>query len=284
MRLSHGLCSRMRGALVLLPLMLAGGALLGQEGERPPIPSDLLGDEHVREEFGVNQFTTPSIRRLFEMLDALGSLSYEDLKRPISDRPPSDRVLTSLGLGMLIADGFLIVQCEKVEDIEPVGRALLKYGKALGTGARMNRHTQSLFENSLSGNWEQLRSELAMTQADVEAEMVQLRDVDIAHLISLGGWLRAFDISASSVANQYSPDRSRQLTRRDIAEYYLMSLETLHPSLQEVEVLKGIREGLEKMLPMLDVPQGKALSELEVKSLSETASALATEVTSRLND
>ena len=114
--------------------------------------------------------------------------------------------------------------------------------------------------------------------------MVQLRDVDIAHLISLGGWLRAFDISASSVDNQYSPDRSRQLTRRDIAEYYLMSLETLHPSLQEVEVLKGIREGLEKMLPMLDVPQGKALSELEVKSLSETASALATEVTSRLND
>ena len=243
----------MRGALVLLPLMLAGGALLGQEGERPPIPSDLLGDEHVREEFGVNQFTTPSM---------------------------GPRV----GLGMLIADGFLIVQCEKVEDIEPVGRALLKYGKALGTGARMNRHTQSLFENSLSGNWEQLRRELAMTQADVEAEMVQLRDVDIAHLISLGGWLRAFDISASSVANQYSPDRSRQLTRRDIAEYYLMSLETLHPSLQEVEVLKGIREGLEKMLPMLDVPQGKALSELEVKSLSETASALATEVTSRLND
>jgi hypothetical protein len=279
------LCSRVRGALVLLPCLLIGGQLAwAQEGERPPIPSDLLGDEHVREEFGVNQFTTPSIRRLFEMLDELGSLSYDDLKRPISDRPPSDRVLTSLGLGMLIADGFLIVQCEKVEDIEPVGRAILKYGKAMGTGSRMNRHTQSLFENSLTGNWDQLRAELAMTQADVEAEMVQLRDVDLAHLISLGGWLRAFDISTSSVANQYTEDRSRQLTRRDIAEYYMMSLETLHPTLQQSEVLTEIREGLEKMLPMLDVPRGKALRESEVKTLNELAASVAEVVTSRMND
>ncbi|HEY1081335.1 MAG TPA: hypothetical protein VGE29_03685, partial [Prosthecobacter sp.] len=60
----------------------------GQEG-RATIPDDLLGDEHIREEFGVNQFTTPSIRKLFEMLDGLGKLSYDALKRPISRQTPS---------------------------------------------------------------------------------------------------------------------------------------------------------------------------------------------------
>ena len=31
------------------------------------VPEDLIGDEHVREEFGVNRFTTPSIKKLFDI-------------------------------------------------------------------------------------------------------------------------------------------------------------------------------------------------------------------------
>lgn len=247
----------------------------GESMRRAAIPEDLLGDEHVREEFGVNEFTTPSIRRLFEMLDAIGALSYEKLHRKIGDQPPSDRVLVSLGLGALIADGFLIVQCEKVEAMEDVGRALIKYAKALGAGSRMNRHTQSLFEHSLKGEWGRLRQELALAQADVEAEMVELRDVDIAHLISLGGWVRALQIATRSVMDSYHPDKSRQLGRRDITEYYLMSLETLHPNLQELPAIKQLRQGLQEMLPLVDVPEGKALSIEEVKALNHKADQLA---------
>ena len=249
------------------------------ETRRPVIPEDLLGDEHVREEFGVNEFTTPSIRKLFEMLDALGTLSYDKLHRKISDQPPSDRVLVSLGLGALIADGFLVVQCEKVEAMEDVGRALLKFGKALGAGSRMNKHTQSLFDYSLKGDWKGLRTELARTQADVEGEMVQLRDVDIAHLVSLGGWLRAFQIATKSVLESYQPEKSRQLGRWDIVEYYLMSVESLHPDLQELKTVKKLRKGLEELLPMVDVPEGKVLTMEEVKALGAKADQLAKVVT-----
>jgi len=222
-----------------------------------PIPEDVVGDEHVREEFGVNEFTTPSIRKLFDMLNHVGKLSYDNLKRPFTDKTPADRVLVSMGLGTLIADGFLIVQCEKVEEMETVGRAMIKYGKALGAGTRMNKHTQSLFEYSLKGNWQDLRVELAKTQADVEAEMVQLRDVDIAHLISLGGWLRALEISTKSISDNYTEEKTRQLTRRDIAEYYLMSLDSLHPSIMKNPALQELRKGLQELLPLLDVPKAR---------------------------
>lgn len=253
--------------------------LPGEEVRRPIIPEDLVGDEHVREEFGVNEFTTPSIRKLFEMLDALGTLSYDKLHRKITDQPPSDRVLVSLGLGALIADGFLVVQCEKVEAMEEVGRALLKYAKSLGAGSRMNKHSKSLFDYSLKGDWKQLRTELALTQADVEGEMVQLRDVDVAHLVSLGGWLRSFQIATRSVVESYQPEKSRQLGRRDIVEYYLMSLETLHPDLQEMQSVKRLRKGLEELLPMVDVPEGKVLTMDEVKALQAKADQLAGLVT-----
>lgn len=241
----------------------------------PPIPEDFLGDDHIREEFGINEWTTPSIGKIFDIMGGLGTLSYDELKRPVAERPPGDRVAVSLGLGALIADGFLVVQCEKVEAMEDVGRAMIKYAKALGAGTRMNRHTQSLLENSVQGDWRSLRMELAKTQADVEAEMLQLRDVEIAHLISLGGWLRGFEISTNAVNAAYTEEKSRQLGRRDIVEYYAASLEGINPDLHEKEPLKSIREGLAELLPLVDVPEGKALTAEEVATLNKLAKKLA---------
>lgn len=279
-----------RPILVRLLLPLLGAAVLSAQDapertpQKNPIPEDVVGDEHVREEFGVNEFTTPSIRKLFDMLNKVGKLSYDNLKRPFTDKTPADRVLVSLGLGTLIADGFLIVQCEKLEEMEGVGRAMIKYGKALGAGGRLAKHQQSLFDYSLKGNWQDLRVELAKTQADVEAEMVQLRDVDIAHLISLGGWLRALEISTQSINDNYTEEKTRQLTRRDIAEYYLMSLDSLHPGITKNPNLQTLRKGLEEMIPLFDVPEGKALSRDEVRSMHQKASMLAHVITDKMND
>jgi len=249
---------------------------------KPKVPEELLGDEHVKEEFGVNEFTTPSIRKIFDQLDALGTLPYETLKRPLPDKAPPDRVLLSLALGELIADGFLVVQCEKVEAMESVGRGLLRYAKALGAGTRLSRHSQSLLENSVKGDWKKLREELSSTQHDVEAEMVQLRDSEVAHLISLGGWLRAFEISTQAVADHYTPERSRYLSRADIVEYYIANLETLHPTVQKLPYMQDLREGLEAMRPILDVPEGKAFTQAEVNDLRDKARLLSLIVQERM--
>lgn len=267
-----------------LALAIAGvgvlGMAMGQEKEAklPPIPEDFLGDEHIREEFGINEWTTPSIGKIFDIMGGLGTLSFDELKRKVPEKPPGDRVAVSLGLGALIADGFLVVQCEKVEAMEDVGRAMIKYAKALGAGSRMNRHTQSLLENSVQGDWASLRVELAKTQADVEGEMLQLRDVEIAHLISLGGWLRGFEISTDAVKASYSEEKSRQLGRRDIVEYYAASLENVNPDLVEKEPLKSLREGLVELLPLVDVPEGKALTVEEVAQLNKVAKKMASKL------
>jgi hypothetical protein len=271
-----------RGMALVLAIAGVGvlGLAIGQEKEAklPPIPEDFLGDEHIREEFGINEWTTPSIGKIFDIMGGLGTLSFDELKRKVPDKPPGDRVAVSLGLGALIADGFLVVQCEKVEAMEDVGRAMIKYAKALGAGSRMNRHTQSLLENSVQGDWASLRVELAKTQADVEGEMLQLRDVEIAHLISLGGWLRGFEISTDAVKASYTEEKSRQLGRRDIVEYYAASLETVNPDLVEKEPLKSLRAGLAELLPLVDVPEGKALTVEEVAQLNKVAKKMASKL------
>lgn len=265
----------LRLAVTALVALAASLAMAQQpEVRRAEIPDDLLGDEHLREEFGVNGITTPSIESIFELLDTLGTLHYDQLKRPLNDKVPSDRIAVSLNMGALIADGFLIVQCQKVEEMNDAGRALLKHAKVLGAGTRMNRHSQSLLEHSVKGEWKMLRTELAKAQFDVEAEMVQLRDVDIAHLVSLGGWLRAFQIATDAVSSNYNPDKTRNLARKDIAEYYVSSIEGLTPEAQALPVLQKMLAGLKELLPLMDAPEGAVLPEAQVKALHDKATQL----------
>lgn len=238
------------------------------------IPEDLLEDEHVREEFGVNSFTTPSIRKIFEDLDRLRPLPYETLKRPVPKSTPKDRTKLALGLGGLIADGFLVVESEKLLDLEEVGRSLWKHAQVMGAGTRLSRHTKSLLEHSALGEWDALKGELAKTQKDVEAEMVLLRDVDAAHLISLGGWMRAFQIACVASMEDYQPDKTQVLARHDIADYFYQSLQTLEPQVQELEHIKALQIGLEDLSVVLDVPETKTFTVEEVQKMKGKIDAL----------
>ena len=215
------------------------------------VPEDLIGDEHVREEFGVNRFTTPSIKKLFEQLDELGELPYAELKRELPKSIPRDRTLVALGLGTLISDGFLIIQSEEISELENIGRAVLKQAQVLGAGKRVTKYTKSILENSVLGKWDKLKEELAKTQADVEAEMVMLRDVDIANLVALGGWIRAFEIAAVTTHKNYSLERASKLARTDLIAYFVETLQGLEPKLRKKNYLIEINNSLESLLASL---------------------------------
>ena len=246
------------------------------------VPEDLIGDEHVREEFGVNRFTTPSIKKLFEQLDELGELPYAELKREIPKTIPRERSLVALGLGTLISDGFLVVQSEEIEELENIGRAVLKQAQVLGAGKRVTKYTKSILENSVLGKWDKLKEELSKTQADVEAEMVMLRDVDIANLVALGGWIRAFEIAAVTTQKNYSNEKAVKLARTDLIAYFVETLQGLEPKLRERAHLIQINKDLESLLaslgghdPESENPQPKIIPTKEdVAELAKKARAI----------
>tara|TARA_R110000850_G_scaffold169388_19_gene294681 strand:- start:419 stop:1357 length:939 start_codon:yes stop_codon:yes gene_type:complete len=252
--------------LLLLLCSLAGMASVFPVSAQD-IPDELLEDEHVREEFGVNKFTTPSIRKIFEDLQQLRPLPYDELKRASPEQIPQDRTQLALTVGLLLADGFFAVEAEQFYDLEPVGRSLLNNAKSLGSGTRISSHMKSMLEKGALSDWDELKIELARTQKDVEKEMVLIRDVDAANLISLGGWLRAFEIGCSASLNPYSPEKASILARPDIVEYFVMNLETLDQRSREAEIVVNIREGLDEIQGRVDLPEQEILSETEVEEL-----------------
>ena len=241
--------------LAALPVALLLATAARAPAQFRAIPEDLLFDEHVREEFGVNEFTAPSIERIFKDLEALGDLPYNELSRKLPENAPKERAIAAISLGILIADGLLTVQCEKRGDLKPIGEALKNHAEALGADKRMNRHTKSLVEHSLSGDWTKLKTELAATQGDVEAELVLLRDVHIAHLISLGGWLRASQIACTTLQKDFDPERATSVIRLEVLDYFNSELETLKADTLSREKLEVLRKDLKALRQRMD-PQG----------------------------
>lgn len=259
---------------------LFSGVMQAQEGNlRGNIPEDLMDDDHVRAELGVNEFTAPSIAKLFDTLQFLMPLPLMETERELGERMPLDRADLAIELGFLIADGFLIVQAGQMEKVEGMATDLTRYGKALGAGDRINRHAASLLESAKKQDVEQLKKELSATQKDVEIELVALRDADLAHLISLGGWIRALEVATVAVDKQFSPERATKVMREDIADYYTEIVAGLEPRISERpnylemrDVLAGLRT--EMVIPKSSEPTPEKIKEIKEQSAKLVALAL----------
>lgn len=235
------------------------------------IPADLLDDPHVREELAVNEFTAPSIAKLFDTLQFLMPLPLLENELKLPERMPLDRADLAIELGFLIADGFLAVQAEQLEKVEDLAKDLTRYGKALGAGDRVNRHAASLLDSARNKDVEQLKKELTATQRDVETELVTLRDADLAHLISLGGWIRALAVSTVAVDKQFSAERARKVMREDIADYYTESVAGLEPRISERPNYREMRDllaGLRTEMTLRDgeEPTPEVMAEIRVQA------------------
>ena len=221
------------------------------------IPKDLLDDAHFREELGVNEFTAPSIAKLFDTLQFLTPLPIAEVDRKMPPRMPQDRADLAVELGFLIADGFLVVQAEQLDRVQELANDLTRYGKALGAGDRVNGHAASLLESARNKDVVQLKKELTATQRDVEMELVSLKDADLAHLISLGGWIRALEVATVAVDNQFTVERARKVMREDIADYYSESVTGLEPKISERPNYLAMRDLLAGLRTEMTLPDGE---------------------------
>ncbi len=245
--------------------------VVGPNGE---IPNDLLDDADIRLQLSVNKFTAPSISKLFDTLQFLMPLPIAEVERKMPARMSVDRADLAIELGFLIADGFLMVQADQLKDVEKMAKDLTRYGKALGAGDRINRHAAGLLESAKKGDVPQLKIELSATQRDVENELVTLKDADLAHLISLGGWIRALEVSSVAVDNQFSPERARKVMRKDIAEYYSDCIASLEPKISDRPNYSAMRDLLEGLSKKMNLENGQEPTPESMKEIRKISTQL----------
>ena len=93
-------------------------------------------------------------------------------------------------------------------------------------------------------------------------------------MISLGGWLRGFQLAANSSAQSYSPDKALILGRVEIMDYYIDRLDTLHPRLKKTEFVSTFTSKINSLRDLAAEAAGRAPTEAEVKKMRDLANSI----------
>ena len=234
--------------------------------------------EQVREELGVNQFTAPSIEQVLAELMEMRPIQIDKVWRDLPKGVPQNRSRLALVSGRVIADGLLAVIAEKPSRVEPCARALLRFAKGLGVGDHVTKHSKSIIERVAKEDWDDVRHELVKAQADVEAGMLGLKDEELAHLVSLGGWLRGLEIVSVLVADDFTQPRAQRLVQPEALDYFIDRISTLNPTLKEKAVFQQIEETLSAIHEVIVKPGNPPLTIDDVKKVRD----LAKEVNARI--
>lgn len=215
------------------------------------------GDAHMREELGVNPYTTPSIDRIFQKLQKIGPFPSDTIARRLDDKIYTNRIQIALNFGRLIAEGFLTIQTEDREEIESLGRKLVRNAKALGVGDSVTAHSRQLIETGRSGDWAMLRRQLSAAQDDVEKAMIELRDDQIAHMIALGGWLRGLEIATAILKLKQTSEAYSVIQDIDLVDYFNDRLSTLHPALKQTPLIIEITATLQTIQAIMQADEAR---------------------------
>ena len=257
--------------------VIAGGEER-KAGEVPAMFRDdsQLDESHANQELGINVYTAPSISKIFDQLDNLPAIPEEYVLRSRPEKLPTDAGSLAMEMGYLLADGFIAVRSGHMNDIKPIALDLTRYGKAIGVGEKMNAHSASLLEHAEKGQLEEFKRILAATQSDVNAELASLRDPDLAHLLALGGWVRALEASAAAVTERFDAKQAAVIFYPDAPAYFDEMLGCLNPNTAKKLRVAEMSALLRQLVQEMSLAEGEQPSPEKVKSIMQTAEQIST--------
>ena len=228
--------------------------------------------QHMLEELGVNEMTTPLVGKVFQDLEIFQPAPLEMVKAFNNNDTFDNRLQTALQFGAVVADGFVATLSRQQSLIVEIGKALIKDANALAAGQKLTYHSKSLFELTDRGDWQGLREELNRCQREVESSMIELHDGEMADLISLGGWLRGFQLATHVVSDYYTAEKAAALVRLPVMDYFIERMDALSPRTKKRPLVVTVSANLKTMRSIAAQNKIPALSEVQqLRTLADEA-------------
>lgn len=172
-----------------------------------------------------------------------------ELKVPEKEKC-EDRTQFALFLGRVVAEGFLAVEAEDRDAIRKLGRIVLSVSEELGLRQAVLQHTKGIIQEADNGDWEAVRAEFDATRQTVREEMERRRDQDLAHCVSVGGWIRGTEIVTSLINANFSTKKSEILHQPQLLEHFTSTFKQVR-SFRRNARMKQIIMGLDQLQPLM---------------------------------
>lgn len=221
-----------------------------------------------------SEVVVPVPSEIFNVLDKFDvrrSQWNNELQVP-KDRNCSGRTHTALFLGSVVAEGFLAVQAKDGPAITELGEAVLQLADELGLRDVVLKHSKSIIDAANQGAWEKVREEFDATRQTVRDTMEQRRDQDLAHCVSVGGWVRGTEIITSIIRENYSPQKAEILHQPDLLLHFSQLFRNME-RVRKDERLRSLVVALDELKPLMS-RQG-AISAADVVAIHRICNRLA---------
>ena len=251
-------------ALALLPAAPARA----EDQPPPPLKIDVAKLKTTEE-----QVVIPVPSEIFNALDNLvgsKSLNWSSQITPESKVKPTNPAEIAMLLGTVIANGFIAVEAKDAGKVQDIGRRVIELASALAVREAVIDHCNAIVEASKLGDWRGVRAELDKTQSSVRDAMERLRSKDQAQLVSIAGWLRGTETLSSLINADYKPDRADLLHQPDMLATFESQFRGMHPLVQKNLKVIALREGMQKIKPLIDGP----ITDKSVEQINQTTMGL----------
>src|ERR1700758_1662801 len=200
----------------------------------------------------LDDVVVPLPSEVFNVLDKLGTPDWRGEMRSPNITSRGARAQIALLLGCVVAEGFVAVEAADKERVKRIGRDVLELARAIGVESTVLSRTNSIVTKADTGDWPAVRTELDGALTDVKNAMIELKDDHLAHLVSLGGWLRGTEVLTAVVQKSYSPDGADLLNQPELLRYFQTRIAGMPPRLRTNRLVTRIQKGLDQISPLIN--------------------------------
>lgn len=233
----------------------------------------------------IDRVVVPVPGEVFAVLDKLGKPRWAGLihRDTSKAKPRGEAPQIAMMLGTIIAEGFIAVEAEDVEEVKDLGRAILTFSNAIGVRKAVVRRANSVVEFADKKDWNRVRSELDGALADVRGAMIELNSESLAHLVSLGGWLRGLEVLAQVVSMDFSRSGAELLHQPGLVEHFERQIAGLKSRFRGDSLVVRVRKGLADIRPLIGDADGSRISSKTVKEIASLSGSLVEAISRKSN-
>lgn len=233
----------------------------------------------------VDDVVVPIPSEIFGVLDKLGKPPHWDqvLRETKDEVLGRESVQIALQFGTVIAEGFIAVEAENVEEVKKIGGTVRKLAKALSVDTHVEKHANAILESADKKDWVNVRKELDKTLKDVKNAMNELGSESLSQLISLGGWLRGTEALTFVVGKAYTQDGAELLHQPVLLDYFEKRLSNMPARYKKHPLIADVQKGVIEIRPLVGIQDGSQISEKSVKDVGSVAERLVKSINSKIN-
>jgi hypothetical protein len=222
-------------------LLLAANAVFSQTVKVPPKTDETTPG-----------FTlAPSPGEVLNALSKIGRVEWSGLVNYNKFYNYKGRNKQALNLGIRVADAFVALHDRDKTNFGNMNDVIFSLAKELNISNLIEDQKNKLKELSQKDDWVLLIIELNTMNAQMQEELIELKEDDIVLLSGIGAFFEGVHIVSSHFKKNYDPEKVSLLRQSALIHHYMADIDK-NPKLREDETIKTVYDGLMQLKRQLE--------------------------------